>query len=165
MWTTPVAAAWKDVMSFAMLVVVERTVESWGSTHGTSLSDVSMAAIDVFWLDDAQRYWVCGEARIGACWRWLLFTVVWHRGGAFGIVLCRAVLCVLCVVSCRTILFVVFCVVLCRVVSCRVVSCRIVCRVLCVVSCRVLSYRVLLFSVVSCCVVLVRRATSFMLFG
>ena len=41
MWTPPVADAWAQVLSFAMMVVVERTVESWCSTHGTSLSEVS----------------------------------------------------------------------------------------------------------------------------
>ena len=39
-WTAAVAEAWGQVMSFAIMVVVERTVESWGSTHGTSLSEV-----------------------------------------------------------------------------------------------------------------------------
>lgn len=39
-WTKPVANAWWDVMSFAILAVVERTVESWGSSHGMSLSEV-----------------------------------------------------------------------------------------------------------------------------
>lgn len=32
--------AWLDVMSFAILVVVERTVESWTSSHGMSLTEV-----------------------------------------------------------------------------------------------------------------------------
>ena len=41
MWTSSVAEAWRDVLSFAMLAVVERTVESWGNSNGSSLSEVS----------------------------------------------------------------------------------------------------------------------------
>eukprot|EP00903_Cladosiphon_okamuranus_P006268 g6151.t1 len=40
MWTSSVAGAWRDVLSFAMLAVVERTVESWGNSHGSSLSEL-----------------------------------------------------------------------------------------------------------------------------
>jgi len=49
-----------------------------------------------------------------------------------------------CVVSC--------CIVLCRVVSCRVVLCRVV--LCCVVLCRFVLCCVVLFCIVSCCVVL-----------
>lgn len=39
-WSKDADEAWGAVMSFAILVVVERTVESWGSCHGMSLSEV-----------------------------------------------------------------------------------------------------------------------------
>lgn len=51
-WTPDVAGAWRDVMSFAILAVVERTVESWGSTHGTSLSEVQLT-VQKWWA----RFW------------------------------------------------------------------------------------------------------------
>lgn len=39
-WNKDVYHAWWDVMSFAVLVIVDRTVETWGSCHGMSLSEV-----------------------------------------------------------------------------------------------------------------------------
>ncbi|CAM9943897.1 unnamed protein product [Ectocarpus sp. 4 AP-2014] len=53
-WTPDVAGAWRDVMSFAILAVVERTVESWGSTHGTSLSEMWHALSD--WRSHTSKY-------------------------------------------------------------------------------------------------------------